>query len=65
MAFLFKKKRTAKKEEGVLQRVAGMVRDREAQKLATNHGLRCDSHMSAILLVLRAWHSRVYELTST
>jgi len=41
MAFLFKKKRTAKKEEGVLQRVAGMVRDREAQKLATNHGLRC------------------------
>jgi hypothetical protein len=39
MAFLFKK-RTAKKEEDVLQRVAGMVRDREAQKLATNHGLR-------------------------
>jgi hypothetical protein len=39
MAFLFKKKAT-KKEEDVLQRVAGMVRDREAQKLATNHGLR-------------------------
>lgn len=38
MAFLFKK-RTAKKEEDVLQRVAGMVRDREAQKLATDHSL--------------------------